>query len=788
MNIAAEIKERVDKIQAPTPHDQQYSLSRREMRILQQAEALDDYAAARSEESFWHYRQYMNPNMKVDWFPRLLARELQRFYTEWIAGRQPVLLLVSPPQHGKLLADDTPMLTTEGWKTHGDLKPGDVLCHPNGGWTMVIGVQPPSTANYIVTLSNGEQFWCNGQHEWTLHDLEHRRTKTVNTAYLSGRVYTFASMIEAGNNESDYGLRWQLPYVSTLIGRPDDFQSLPDTSAYECGCQIGRGFPAEIEHYYLTSPPRQRLELLAGLLDSVGTVDEAGAIELRGLNGKTISSIVTLLATFGWRAKLNGIDDNDGQFNLYFHTTLLIPTRKPEWLLNQRPIASLCPVMIQSIEKTNEPKTGRCITVSAIDGLYLAGRTLQPTHNSHNIIDFTSWAVGKRPETNVIFSSFSDRLGVRANLRMQRLMTGDRFARTFNSGKPRLAQKAAPGQYLRNQSILEFNSGGSFRNTTVLGSVTGEGLDLGVIDDPLKGRAAANSKATRDKTWDWLTDDFFTRFSETAGLIMTLTRWHIDDPAGRLIEHFGSSNVREVRFPAIATRDEKFRKEGEPLFPALKSKQFLLKRKKVMLPANWEALYQGSPVIAGGDMFSIENFKYTRVVDKSQVVASVRYWDKAGTDDGGKFTAGVRMHKMKDGTFVVDSVVRGQWSALKRETNIKNTALVDNDEFPSITTWVEQEPGSGGKESAESTIRNLAGMRIYADRVSGDKMTRAEPYSAQVEGGNVILKIAPWNIEFVDEHERFPNGKFKDQVDSAAGGFNKIAHGANYASDLDWVG
>ena len=65
-----------------------------------------------------------------------------------------------------------------------------------------------------------------------------------------------------------------------------------------------------------------------------------------------------------------------------------------------------------------------------------------------------------------------------------------------------------------------------------------------------------------------------------------------------------------------------------------------------------------------------------------------------------------------------------------------------------MTIWVEQEPGSGGKESAQSTIRNLAGFRVYADRVTGDKESRAEPYAAQVEGCNVTLVQGEWNRPF----------------------------------------
>src|SRR5262245_18178999 len=85
---------------------------------------------------------------------------------------------------------------------------------------------------------------------------------------------------------------------------------------------------------------------------------------------------------------------------------------------------------------------------------------------------------------------------------------------------------------------------------------------------------------------------------------------------------------------------------------------------------------------------------------------SVRYWDKAGTADGGAYTVGVLMHKMTDGSFVIEHVARGQWSALEREGQIKSWARSDRKLIRgSYEIGIEQEPGSGGKESAEATIR-----------------------------------------------------------------------------------
>ena len=104
----------------------------------------------------------------------------------------------------------------------------------------------------------------------------------------------------------------------------------------------------------------------------------------------------------------------------------------------------------------------------------------------------------------------------------------------------------------------------------------------------------------------------------------------------------------------------------------------------------------------------------------------MRYWDKAGTLGGGKRTAGVLMHTLKNKRFLITDVTKGQWDARLREQFIKNCCTLDNERYKRVKTWVEQEPGSGGKESAESTIANLAGFSIQADRVTGDKVTKSQ--------------------------------------------------------------
>lgn len=154
----------------------------------------------------------------------------------------------------------------------------------------------------------------------------------------------------------------------------------------------------------------------------------------------------------------------------------------------------------------------------------------------------------------------------------------------------------------------------------------------------------------------------------------------------------------------------------------------------------------------------------------------VRYWDKAGTQGGGKYTAGVLQAKSDEGIYYLVDVVRGQWNAGEREKIIKQTAETDFLRWGHLVTiWHEQEPGSGGKESAEATTRMLAGFNVYADKVTGDKDTRLAPFAAQSHAGNVKMVRAAWNVAFLDEISIVPHSAIRDISDAAGGAFNKLS-------------
>ena len=104
----------------------------------------------------------------------------------------------------------------------------------------------------------------------------------------------------------------------------------------------------------------------------------------------------------------------------------------------------------------------------------------------------------------------------------------------------------------------------------------------------------------------------------------------------------------------------------------------------------------------------------------------------------------------------------------------KNTTKQDG---RSCLVREEQEPGASGKKAIAAHVILIAGYDYEGVRSTGDKATKAKPFSVQVEHGLVYLLAGEWNSPYVSELTMFPKGKHDDQVDASVIAFNEVALG-----------
>lgn len=380
------------------------------------------------------------------------------------------------------------------------------------------------------------------------------------------------------------------------------------------------------------------------------------------------------------------------------------------------------------------------------------------------------WVWATQPHKRWLFSSYAQSLSIRDSVKCRRLILSPWYQRLWADRYSLTSDQNAKTRF--------DNSASGYRMAASVDSwTTGEGGDVIVVDDPLSAQGA-NSTAEREGVIEWWTETMSSRLNDpkTGARVIIMQRLHERDLTGYILEHADFEHLclpmeyepdRQCR-TSIGWQDPRT-ETGELLSPARYDKAAVDAMRTALGDYGYAGQMQQRPAAREGGMFEWQHFQYAEAAPK--LINVVRYWDKAGTEGGGAYSAGVKMGVDKAGNWWVVDVIRGQWKATNREAVIKSTADLDG---PDVDIYVEQEPGSGGKESAEWTIRSLAGYSAYADRPTGDKEARARPYAAQVGAGNVTLLRGPWLQAFLDEHKSFPRSAYKDQVDAAAGAFAKL--------------
>ncbi|WP_439357798.1 phage terminase large subunit [Bradyrhizobium sp. DASA03007] len=409
---------------------------------------------------------------------------------------------------------------------------------------------------------------------------------------------------------------------------------------------------------------------------------------------------------------------------------------------------------------------------------------------------FPAYFMARNPEKNVISASYNGDFATTFGRNVRDIVKGKEFATLFPDVKIKSDNRAADEWAL--------DSGGQYFAVGVGTGTTGKGAHLFLIDDPIKDRKEVSSANFRQDQWDWYRDVVYTRLEEDAAIVLTLTRWHYDDIAGRLIELMNEKKglpweilyLPALPYTTKIKRDDGTeelilnedgtvpgdplgRKPNEPLAPQRFSYNALMDRQDVLGERSFAALYQQKPMADDGGMFNAEWFKAPTELPARRT--KVRAWDLAASADG-DYTVGVLMSKDQHGVFYIENVIRFRGTPLEVEKKIFETAKNDG---RSVQIILPQDPGQAGKSQAQSFIRRLAGYIVKAVRPTGPKETRAAAFAAQCEAGNVKMVTARWNDCFTDELETFPLGVNDDQVDAAADAFNALL-GPRKAAVLDW--
>jgi len=379
-------------------------------------------------------------------------------------------------------------------------------------------------------------------------------------------------------------------------------------------------------------------------------------------------------------------------------------------------------------------------------------------------------------------------LARRFNRDVQRVIDSPSYSRLFPDTElySKNIRSTSQGTWLRNSDIFEIvNYDGLYKCAGVGGGLTGFGFQYGSIDDPFKDAAEANSPTIRQNKWEWYTDVFYTRQAPNAGILITMTRWNMDDTVGRIKESMAQENGETweiLELPAIMVdvankhpRDP--RGYGEALWPERFDIDFLEKARS-QNNYSFAALYQQSPIPHGEALFDTTQIQ---VIDyEPECNEIVRFYDLAVTaKKHSDYTVGLKLGIDKEENLYVLDIYRVQQAMPDVEKGIAQNAAIDG-----ISTRIRLEAEKAGIVQLDYLLRRpgLRGYTLDKKPPVGDKYTRAQPAASRVNAGKLRIRKAAWNRAFIDELAVFPMGAHDDQVDALSGAYDMLTNNPSQTS------
>ncbi|WP_123371946.1 replicative DNA helicase [Cellulomonas sp. PhB150] len=385
-----------------------------------------------------------------------------------------MIVLAARPAIGKALALDTPLATPTGWTTMGEVQVGDQLMAADGTPTTVVAATPVLTGRptYRVTFDDGTQIVADALHQWATSTRAERRLRrgdssirtteeiaaTVRCATADARAnHSVATAQPLHLPEADlpidaYALGVWLgdghsasarftsadPEIAMLIeGRLDELADHDaESSLRGLGVLNDRHIPAS----YLRASEQQRRDLLAGLLDTDGTVNPTGSVQIALTNHQLAQDVRELVHSLGYRTGwstkwVQGPSEaSSTAYTLTFTTDDTVFALERKNLVHKERRRPSTPRLTQRLIVTVEPIESvpvRCVEIAHASHLYLAGRSMVPTHNSTMGIDIARSASIKHGLTSVVFSLEMSRneiamrlLSAEARVHLQKLRNG----------------------------------------------------------------------------------------------------------------------------------------------------------------------------------------------------------------------------------------------------------------------------------------------------------------------------------------------------------------------------
>jgi len=385
---------------------------------------------------------------------------------------------------------------------------------------------------------------------------------------------------------------------------------------------------------------------------------------------------------------------------------------------------------------------------------------MPPRHGKSQTVTetFPSWYLGRNPDKRIIEVSYSIHFAEKFG-RLNRRKIED-------FGKPIFGIELSSDQASKTNWTLTGRVGGMI-STGIGGSVTGEGSDLMIIDDPIKNRQEAESATYRRKLWEEWQDTLLTRLHPNAAVIFIMTRWREDDLAGMILQQAeqAGEHWEILRLPCIAeegTSDVLGRRPGQALWPEHGYDEAWAAKKKATSPARtWNALYQQNPIPAEGNIIKQKWWRFYDVLPaKFDLIA--QSWDMSFKGNASNdFVVGQIWGILQNKKYLIDRI--------KEKMDFPTTlrALKHMYKKWPKTRAILIEDKANGSGIIDSIKNEIPGViPILPD---GSKEARCWAAAVDIEAGDVLLpnpENSPWVNDFIEEYTRFPNAKNDDQVDA----------------------